>query len=508
MAEGMPWCRVNGSSARQGMASLGNREVVGKEAGLATVCVTGIGVALPTRNPRSKTKMVSGVMRRSWAERHWVWSRNFFGDIFATPKETPPQWMLLGIFLLLAGVYWGVHYQPYILPNSDFFRIQEMAAQLMSGKMPDDLRQMPLVPILMVPFALFLPVEENIYLHAISVLNIVLSLGSLALLYFLARVFLGSALAFIPVLLLLAAPQFTVSAHQPMLEPAIGFFSLATFLALARRSGWAYVFAGLCALARYEMAALLAVVFVVECFRAPRQWFAIGLKCTLAGLPFLIWFALSMLLPAGGNQYIDEVVRAPLGDVVSNMQSPVPMPSAMHVLFIALAWSLGVYAAFRRDPSLALGVVCFFLLYTAAHFVYGRPLPRYSYPMLWILPLFATIALHVLLRLARPLAERMNGWVLGAAGMTLTAAAVFLSLRSLELFSQGFPSGAIASQAWYLGWSFILLGAIFAVVLYAAQSRPHQRLLAAIAAVVFVCAPVILGAGSLARTAAAVHYDK
>lgn len=427
-------------------------------------------------------------------------------------QEAGPTWLWIGVLLGVALVFWGLLYQPYLLPNSDFYRIQEMAELLATGQFPQDFKQMPLVPLLIASVAWVLPIQENVYLHAISVLNIALSLGSLVLLYFLARVFLGGLLALIPVLLLLATPQFTVSALQPMLEPTIGFFTLATLLALAYRPRWAYVFAGLCALARYELAVLLAVVFIVQVYREPALWFRTGLLCTLAGLPFLVWFGLSLLVAPEGNPYLGEMVRASVGSVVWNKLYSFPTPTLM-MAFIGLGATLGVAAAFVRAPSVALGVVAFFVLYTAAHYVYGRPLDRYGYAVLWVLPLFVTVAFHVLFLWGRTVVERLGPWAIALAAGALAIAASYLIARALSGLQGSFASvdvapGGLAAPVWYLGWSVVLAALIVLVVAISAWRARRVAALGSLAAVAIVVMPMLAGSGALANRVTAVFYDK
>lgn len=420
-------------------------------------------------------------------------------------------WWVLGVVLLVAAIYWISSYQPYILPNSDFFRIKGMAEKFMGGEVPGDFKQMPLVPLLIGPVAFLLPVADNAYLHAISVLNIVLSLGILVLLYLLGREFLGNILALVPVLILLASPQFLISVHRPMLEPAIGFFSMATLVALVRRSPWAYVLAGLCALTRYEMAILLAVVFVVETYRTPRHWFRIGLKCTAAGVPFLIWFGLSVFLPAEGNPYFNEIVQASFWAVASNMVSSLPVSRPIAVAFIVLAWSVGLVAAYRQNAAVALGVVALMVLYTAAHVYYGRAmaLVRYTYPVLWVTPLLTTVAF-------RQLFIRFWPWVenLGARGQRALALLVGVLgslwiFRTLRIFPGQFPTTAMEPMFWYLGWSVLLVGGVGAVAFYWASGGPlRQRIMVSAVALASVSMPFILGGPVLADREARVYWEK
>lgn len=427
------------------------------------------------------------------------------------PVEEPRVWWVLGVIVLIAAIYWISGYQPYILPNSDYFRIKEMAEQMMRGQVPGDFKQMPLVPLLIGPVAVLLPVADNAYLHAISVLNIALSLGMLVLLYLLAREFLGDIVALVPVLILLAIPQFQISVHQPMLEPAIGFFSLATLVALVRRSPWAYVFAGLCALTRYEMAILLAVVFVVEVYRTPRQWFQVGLKCTAAGIPFLIWFGLSVFVPAGGNAYFDEIVSASVWTVASNMVSPLPVSRPIAIGLIGLAWTVGLIAAFRQNAAAALGVVALMVLYTAAHVYYGRAmaLVRYTYPVLWVTPLLATVAFRELFIRFLPRMEGIGTRLQWVLALLVGGLGSLWIGRTLLIFPGQFPTTAIEPMYWYLGWSVLLVGGVGAVAFYwAAGVSLRERIMVSVVALASVSMPFILGGPVLANRAARVYWEK
>lgn len=446
---------------------------------------------------------------------HGVRSDNSRPPPFLHPSgdsvEESRIWWVLGVIVLVAAIYWISGYQPYILPNSDYFRIKEMAERFMAGEVPGDFKQMPLVPLLIGPVAVLLPVADNAYLHAISGLNIVLSLGMLVLLYLIGREFLGNILALVPVLILLAIPQFQISVHRPMLEPAIGFFSMATLVALVRRSPWAYVLAGLCALTRYEMAILLAVVFVVEVYRRPRQWFRIGLKCTAAGIPFLIWFGLSVFVPTEGNPYFDEIVSASVWAVASNMVTPLPFSRPIAVGLIALAWTVGLVTAFRQNAAAALGVVALMALYTAAHVYYGRAmaLTRYTYPVLWITPLLATVAFREVFVRLRPWVEKTGARVQWLLALFVGLLGFLWIGRTLRIFPGQFPTTAMEPMLWYLGWSGLLVGGVGAVAFYWASGVPlRQRIMVSVVALASVSMPFILGGPELAARAARVYWEK
>ena len=436
-------------------------------------------------------------------------------NIFNSPLEPKDRlpWVLLGFLIAVSGFYLGLQYHPYILPNVDYLRIRELAQELVTGQTPSDFKGMPLVSLLIGLLGLVMPASPDPMLHAGLVLNIAFSLLSLVLVYMLAREFLGGYPALIPVILLLAIPDFTLGALQPALEPTIGLLTLSTLVALARHSRWALVFGALASLTRYEMIVLIPVIFLVEIWRSPRHWCQHALRCTAAGLPFVIWFGLSMVVQTGGNPYVQEMEGMDFNvnwQILWTMHSAVPGPWPFMLSVDVLGWVAGFPVAFRRHPAMAFAIAVFFLLYTLAHIVFGIDRPRYAYPVLWVLPLFITVAAHAILLFAKDRADRLPSRV-HMIGIAMLGAGVsgwiWLALLRYGRYTDS-PDPVVVPPAFYLGWSLLLLVFLGGVAMLSARPPLRYGAVAGLVAMGLASMHLIVAGNVLAIYTSQKYFEK
>jgi 4-amino-4-deoxy-L-arabinose transferase-like glycosyltransferase len=430
--------------------------------------------------------------------------------LFCGKSENTLSWFLLSAIIVISAFYLAIHYRPFILPNVDYLRIRELAAELVSGQLPGRFKGMPLVSIIVGLIGLVMPASHDPYLYAALALNIAFSLGNLVLIYLVAREFLGGLLALIPVIVLLAAPEFTRSAHQPLLEPAIGFLTLATLVALSRNSRWVFVFAGLCALTRYEMAVIFPIVFFIEVYRNPKEWVRYSVYSMAAALPFALWFGFSMLKHAGGNPYLQEMKGMGFTanwQVLWTMHRPLPGPRLIVLGIACLSWLVGLPIALRRNAVLTLAITSFFALYTLSHIIFGIDRERYAYPVLWVIPLLMTVVIHAIFLRMKELANRLP-YITQIIGIIILA--IFLLgwiAMNLRMFGS-YPDSTVAPAGWYAGWILLLFLSLGSVTMMAGAPPMRFGAIACMVALGFASIFFIRSGNELARSASSIYFDK
>ena len=69
--------------------------------------------------------------------------------------------LLLGLLALGVLVYWAFYYQPFVLPNNDWYSFERAAQSLSDGELPKSLKRMPLYPALIASLAPAIPAAAS-----------------------------------------------------------------------------------------------------------------------------------------------------------------------------------------------------------------------------------------------------------------------------------------------------------------------------------------------------------
>ena len=198
--------------------------------------------------------------------------------------------MALIAMLLGFGVYHSVIYFGHqVVPNSDFPGFVQTGRQLLAGQLPSDYKRAPVVGILQVTLSR-LAGGQHPDLTGGWLLNALLHPLSVVLVYLIGRMIVGRA-AFWVALIASINPYVLQLVCDPIAETTLMFFVLITFLFILRGSSWAYLFASLTSMVRYEGAALILAAFVMDMIRrktSGRRWRAFG-YAVLASVPLGLW---------------------------------------------------------------------------------------------------------------------------------------------------------------------------------------------------------------------------
>lgn len=346
--------------------------------------------------------------------------------------NTEPRWFenqrYLTVAVLLVLLAFGIYkawtlYAAYPVPNPDFPGFIGIGKTLLSFKIPADFKRAPMVGIFQVLISKLLNTDSP-ELSAGWLLNAVLSVANIILLWRIARQFIGKAAPFLAVVAMLN-PWVLRSQVNPIAETTMIFFIMMTFYLMFRRSRWAYVFASIAALVRYECAALIFITFLMDML-LQKGWRSrlksVGLSAA-ASIPFLLWMMGTLLKwghGTGGTKshylrhyghgmvgwsFIDMLWQAAFGVLTAwpKFIAEAFEPNTLNLLNQTLAVifilvGLG-YAVYKRQWKM-LALVIFVGLYLPVHFMRANSHHRYTVPIDWIVQLMAAAGVYASWKLA------------------------------------------------------------------------------------------------------------
>jgi len=193
------------------------------------------------------------------------------------------------VVILAFGVYksialWGA----YPIPNPDFPGFISVGKHLLTFQVPEKFKRAPAVGIFQVLLTYLL--GPNNELNAGWLLNAILAPLNIVLIWRIGKKFIGNAAIFLAIVAMLS-PWVLRSQVNPIAETTMIFFILITFLSIFKHSNWAYVFASIAAIVRYECTVLILIAFLMDMVtrKTNKQRLLAFCWTSLASVPFLLW---------------------------------------------------------------------------------------------------------------------------------------------------------------------------------------------------------------------------
>lgn len=354
-----------------------------------------------------------------------------------------------------AGMLAVVVHGHYLKPHGDFFEFRETGRSLWRGELPDTLRRGPFYPAVLHPLGRMIewfgPFRAPADQVAAELLNALLLPINTGLLVLLATPWLGPAAAGVGLWFAVLPAGLLLTAHT-LVEPLLITVTLLTLLAAARRSRWAYVWAGVTCVTRYDMAAILPGVFAADLLATGaaggvgrRLLTALG-RAALAALPLAIWLSLTALTWADRSHehYIAQIASRPIFEprwsfeivlqtlmAVDWLRVPLWLWSAEPLLSRTVALGLPALAligalgwVWRRDPA-GLCALAAFTGYWLIHAIFPFHEHRFGYPPAPLVLLAAAAgAAWVAMLVQRMLPQTSLAWWIGGIGAALGLAIV------------------------------------------------------------------------------------
>jgi hypothetical protein len=329
------------------------------------------------------------------------------------------------VSLFAFGVYNSVLYFGHtIVPNSDFPAFFATGQKLLSFQAPSSFKRVPALGVLQVLLS-YLVGGQYPGLTAGWLLNAILHPFNLILLWLVGREIVGKSALWLAIIAILN-PQVVYLLTEPIAETTLLFFILITFYFIFKRSNWAYLFASITTMVRYEGAVLILAAFVMDVIHAKSKQVRIRafLYSALAAVPLAIWMlatfadwrpGTSHYLSLFGKEY-SKLYAQPAEQRTGLVKHvdvlwrtgfyPLLMPyRGAGQAFAQTLWKLSktlaivsfsfgsIYGLFKRQWKI-LALLIFFVPYFAIHTKFPSPLLRYHMPIFWIALLLSWFGLQ------------------------------------------------------------------------------------------------------------------
>ncbi|MGB8226618.1 MAG: hypothetical protein WCE45_07135 [Sedimentisphaerales bacterium] len=333
------------------------------------------------------------------------------GQLLPQTEKREKQVNIFLFFLLLAfGVYQAVIYWGHqVVPHFDFGCFALVGRQILSFQMPSDFKRVPLVGILQVLLGKITGGQSPDFTGAWLLNSIAHSLTAV-LLWLTGRKIIGRSAALFAVIAIIN-PWGLQLLTEGIAETTLLFFVWLTLYFIFIRSKWAYLFAALTSMVRYEGAALILGAFVLDMIEAKNKKERIFsfICAAVASMPLLLWLAGTILSQTGmgethyfktlfANQFKTKFIEgresrtgfikhADMLWQVGFYQLFLPSPQAGHDLaqslmnlskfFVLISFLFGsIYGLFKRQWKI-LVLLIFVIPYFWLHAKYPYPMPRY-----------------------------------------------------------------------------------------------------------------------------------
>jgi hypothetical protein len=351
----------------------------------------------------------------------------------------------IALLALVTLGFFGAQWQPFLLPNNDWYSFERAAKSFAAGELPRETKRMPAFPAAIAALSPVMP-GPHPELRAALALNAGFALGSLLLLHRLARRLLGPRAAILPPALWAASVQFSAMGLQPLVEPSLAFFALLAFELYAARSLWQYAAAFAVGLGRFEAASVIPILAAANAGFDGR-WRRHAALGALAASGFVGWTLLGLAGGSGGSFYLELMegmgFRPAPGFFLRQLQEgfaiayaarPFVLLPALAAVGVPLAY--GALCAWREQPRLAAPLLAYLLVCTVVIAVFGVNKARYVHPSVWVVLLFFSLGLVRLVERAHArLAPRLApgaARALAAGGAALLAAGAAAGIAYLR----------------------------------------------------------------------------
>ncbi|MFH1616261.1 MAG: hypothetical protein ABIG61_14390 [Planctomycetota bacterium] len=320
------------------------------------------------------------------------------------------------LILLLFGIYQSILYFGYkVVPNSDFPDFIRTGHELLSLKWPTSFNRAPVLGILQA-FLSRIVGGSTPDLTGARLLNALLHPPAVVLMWLVGKKIIGRS-AFWLTLIAMINPYVLQMLGDPIAETTLLFFVLLTFYFIFRRSGWAYLFASITMMVRYEGAALIMAAFVMDMIYGEnrRRRIYAFLYSVLAAVPLVLWLGATALdWKSQGQTHYLAAFKADYGALFAEpveertgwllhmkllwqvafrslfITTPGASQSTAQILqfvsrsVVALVFAWGViYGLYRRQWKI-LALLLFFLPYFWVHQRYPFPALRFHTTIFWI----------------------------------------------------------------------------------------------------------------------------
>jgi len=219
------------------------------------------------------------------------------------------EYAAVGLLVALGLVY-SLHFlRHFVFPNPDFAAFLEIGRSWLRFQIPYTMKRAPLFSVITALAGSFFSSPDR-HLFGAELYNCFMLPAVMVLIYIIGRKFLGKAAVWVA-LLACISPWMVRMSSQPLAELTLVALFAATCLCIRNHIKWAYLFAMLGSIARWDMAGLIPAVALVDMIRN-RKWFKTIILTVLASIPFGLCMIITMIQLKGqseGAHYIQVLAK-------------------------------------------------------------------------------------------------------------------------------------------------------------------------------------------------------
>lgn len=317
------------------------------------------------------------------------------------------------------------------VPNPDYSGFLTTGRAILDFRLPPTFKRAPVLGILIVTLSRFIGGAHPM-LTAGWLLNAIFSCFNIILVWQIAKKLIGKAAIWLA-LIIMFNPLVLRYQCVPIAETAMIFFMLATFYFIFRHSNWAYVFAALGAMTRYECVVLIFIAFVMDVVTRKTKKERIHAFCwaAIASLPFLLWMLGTYLTwnprvshyihhyrsspnRTGFPKYfyllwyniyasmfqLPSYIKASFEGVTSKVQADAITDSlkSLHLytkIFAVASCSFAVIYGIIKKNWYLISLLIFMLFYIIIHSMRVNSHARYTIPVIWMVVMISGYGVYV-----------------------------------------------------------------------------------------------------------------
>ncbi len=212
--------------------------------------------------------------------------------------------------LVVLGLTYSLHFLGhFVRPNPDFISFLQIGQQWLQFRIPYTMKRAPLFPLITVLAGQFFSTPDR-YLFGTELYNALMLPTVMVLIYLIGREFIGRGAVWVA-LLACISPSMVHMSSQPLAELTLVALFAATCLCVRSHIKWAYFFAMLGSISRWDMAGLIPAVALVDLIRN-RKWVNTIIMTALASIPFLLCMIITWTQlrgQSGGAHYIQVLAK-------------------------------------------------------------------------------------------------------------------------------------------------------------------------------------------------------
>ncbi|HBG27392.1 MAG: hypothetical protein A2Y10_18995 [Planctomycetes bacterium GWF2_41_51] len=275
--------------------------------------------------------------------------------------------ILLAFGIYQSIIYWG--HQP--VPHFDFHCFAGVGREILSLQMPSDYKRVPLTGMLQV---LFGKITGGGYpeLQGGWLLNSVSHTLTVIFLWLTARKLIGLHAVWFAIIAIIN-PFGLQLLTESIAETPMLFFVWVTFYLIFIRSKWAYLLASLATMVRYECAALIAGMFILDMIEGKNKKERVMsfVYAALASIPLALWMLGTILTSnVGGTHYLSIFSKDYINQFTGGADKSTGFIKNAKVL-----WETGFYPLLQSSPraseSFSSAVIIFTQVFVAIALFFG-----------------------------------------------------------------------------------------------------------------------------------------